>query len=438
MNGQFTGAPPHRGGMTPIVTILAASVLLLYFVVTRSVSASLSPEMALRLQPNNGVALVDLAERSLLAEVTPARGAVAIAASQGMRVENPNSETDNSQTRTRLQAALATAPLNARALRILAQLDERSGPREQLLRLIAKLDIKESYAIDTLMHRAFESGDNRAAAKYADILLRTNSTMLPSAVRLLVAIAERPEGTMVVNELLAGDPPWRRSFFLNMLASITDARTPLALMQLLKASSTPPGEDELNRYLQFLVSKGFYQLAYYTWLQFLPADRLASTGFLFNGAFESPASGSPFDWNIATDNATVIDFAQRPDQPKKRALLLDMRNARVEFSVYQMIVLAPGSFRLHGKFMGNLVGKRGVRWRVTCAGGTLLGESAMIVGEIKGWVDFNVDFEVPAEGCKAQTVTLSLDSRSASEKFVSGSLSFAEMSIQPQRAQPSR
>ena len=152
----------------------------------------------------------------------------------------------------------------------------------------------------------FDLSSNRLA----DTALRTSTRMQSLAVAILSGVAERPNGAAVVIEQLAQDPPWRGVFFGSLSSTITNARTPLVLLQSLRETATPPRDTEVLPYLRFLLAKGFPELAYYTWLQFLPSDKLARAGFLFNGAFESQPSGSPFDWTVTGDTGTTIDFSR--------------------------------------------------------------------------------------------------------------------------------
>ena len=213
---------------------------------------------------------------------------------------------------------------------------------------------------------------------------------------------------------------------------MTDARTPLDLLISLKTTSTPPTSDEIARYLDALITHKFYDLAYYTWLQFLPPEQLSSAGLLFNGNFEVAPSGMPFDWVITQGSGVTIDIVPRPDKNNERALLVDFLYGRVDYhSVFQLVVLAPGTYQFNGQYSGTIVGPRGLKWRIVCANesNTRIGESPMITGTTPTWKKSDFTFTVPAAGCSAQYVRLDLDARMASEQLVSGSMLFGDLSI---------
>jgi hypothetical protein len=94
-------------------------------------------------------------------------------------------------------------------------------------------------------------------------------------------------------------------------------------------------------------------------------------------------------------------------------------------------VLAPAKYRFEAKYKGSLVGPRGLRWRVTCAGGTAtsIGESEMITGKTAAWKEIEFSIAVPSSNCVAQYLHLDLDARMASERFLSGEVWFDKIRI---------
>ena len=126
--------------------------------------------------------------------------------------------------------------------------------------------------------------------------------------------------------------------------------------------------SEVDPYLKFLIYHGFYDLAYYTWLQFLPPEQLNKAGNLFNGSFEVIPTGLPFDWTFTRESGATIEIADRTDGKGAHALFLEFGVGRVEgLSVKQMVILAPGDYQFRGTYKADIVSQRGLQWRVICA-----------------------------------------------------------------------
>ena len=187
----------------------------------------------------------------------------------------------------------------------------------------------------------------------------------------------------------------------------------------------------MRNYLNFLLVRGFYELAYYTWLQFLPSDRLGSMGLLFNGTFETQASGLPFDWTISAGRGATAELLPIPDGGGRQGLRIAFTEGRVQFGGVEQAVLIPqGRYVLSGRLRGGIEGKRGLRWRVNCLGNPvrLLAESPMHLGPVAEWERFELEFEIPAD-CLMQQVRLDHDARSPSEQLARGTLWYADMAI---------
>jgi hypothetical protein len=333
------------------------------------------------------------------------------------------------------ETALANDPLNARALRILGQLAIDSGDEARAYKLMhaaVQRSNLESFAISWLMLESYKGKDYAAAIYYADLLLRTRPDGINLVMPTLARMTQTKEASAELKKLIAGNPPWRSKFFNALPFNVTDARKPLDLLLSIRDTPTPPTSPDLRAYLNRLIQHKFYELAFYTWLQFLPPAQLSRTGLLFNGSFELTLSKLPFDWVISAGAGASVETAMHPDQDGRRALKLQFDNGRVNFGgVRQMIVLAPGNYRLEGKYKGRIIGRRGLLWRVTCVGarGKPIGESQMVLGVTRSWKEFDITFEVPATDCRAQQVRLVHDARSASEKLVTGSMWYDELKI---------
>jgi hypothetical protein len=287
----------------------------------------------------------------------------------------------------------------------------------------------EFIALAWLADKYFEKKDYGNSLHYADILLRKGPQLIHYVMPTLVQIAENKDGGEGLQKLLAQNPPWRAVFFGALPNSISDARTPLNLLVALKGTANPPSTDDLRGYLQFLIARKFYSLAYYTWLQLLPAEQLTNLGLLFNGRFETAPSGLPFDWVITSGTGVTIDLVPVPDFDG-RALEVAFQQGRIEFgSVTELVALPPGKYQFEAKFAGEVIGQRGLKWRITCAGGATVGESGMIAGRTSTWKTVAFRFGVPAVECPAQYLHLDLDARMSSEQFVSGTVRFGDLRI---------
>jgi hypothetical protein len=463
-------------GRLRIVVLAVFALFLAWLVITQSFAAyfaAVAPETALRLQPQQPLALINLADQTLNlppssypsdqtsqpdnASAQPNSSAEKLksASSQSEEIDRygtapkfaPNDsgatndaahpavhrQATTADIRAWATSALMRDPLNARALRILGQLeaaDKDYDIASKLMNAAAQLSLHESVAIYWSMEAAVEAKDYKTTTYYADVLLRTLPQMGKYVVPVLVKIAQDKDSHGLVEAVLDKDPPWREQFFGMLPYSVDDARTPLGLLLGLRTSPMPPTTAEIAPYVRFLIARKLYDLAYYTWLQFLPVEELRGAGLLFNGSFDVVPSGLPFDWVIKPGSGVTVDIVPRPDSSGKHALLVDFAYGRVDYqSVRQLVVLAPGTYEFKGQYKGRLVGPRGLKWRIECASGPTIEESPMIIGMMPNWRTIAFTFTVPATDCPAQYVRLDLDARMASEQLVSGSMLFDALQI---------
>lgn len=459
---------PLRRFSTRQLLLAAVAVILAWLVFSRSFAAFLAdaaPGSALWIDSGQPDALVNLADRAINGSAREQRRP---ATDEGLRngdnaktidspdkerknlarafsefetvgryqsVPRPNPPENEAAVRRWLTTAILSEPLNARALRMLGQLAEADGNDAEASRFMhaaGELSLHESIATYWLLRTSAQAGAYKQAVNYADVLLRTDPESYVYVVPFLAQIGEDKAGAGLVEAVLATDPPWRDKFITALPNSVADARTPLNLLLAMRSDAKPPTAEDLKPYLNLLIAHKLYSLAYYTWLQFLPADELRHAGLLFNGSFEAAPSGLPFDWTITPGVGVTVDIVPRQDKPDRHALLVDFQFGRVDYhSVRELVMLAPGSYQFSGEYRGELVGPRGMVWRVLCANGKLTdgGESPAINGVTKDWRSMEFSFTVPPSDCPVQFVSLDLDARMASEQLVSGSVLFDDLQI---------
>lgn len=450
--------------MPRLIALSAAAAGLLWLIVVHSFAAYLartSPELALSLNSGQPEALVGVANArlALLQSGTGSEGEADADADSGRLADFATRQAgadegaeqsgtgpggspgaDDAAFRAELRALaeriLAADPLKPAALFLLGQIAEWEGDADRARRLMAaaaQRSFRETAAVYQLLLRSLEARDFARALDYADAILRTAPEHTRHIVSLLARAVDDEAARRLVERRLAESPPWRGAFLSGLPRAAADARTPLNVLLALKESPAPPTTAELRSYLSVLTRQKLYELAYYTWLQFLPPEHLSSTGLLYNGRFERPLSGLPFDWMIERGTGVTVQVSPAAGIEQGRALLIELGHGRVEFgSVSQMTLLAPGTYRFTGRLRGELAGRRGLVWRISCAGERHeLGESEMMVGLAPTWRTFGFTFEVPGDRpCRAQSITLTLDARSASERLVSGTVRYADLKIE--------
>jgi hypothetical protein len=296
----------------------------------------------------------------------------------------------------------------------------------------ADLSLHQSDTIFWLLQKNAQTRNYESAISYADVLLRASPDSAADVVPILAYIAADPKGAEILKTVLARNPPWRTQFFAVLPPNVTDERIPLELLSALQTSPSPPTTNEVRSYVNFLIGRKRYDLAYYVWLQFLPAKELRRAGLLFNGGFAAKPSGLPFDWSISSGSGVTVDIVPKPGSDGEHALLIDFEIGRVDYhSVSQLVMLASGTYEFKGAYKGKLVGPRGLKWRIECTGGTIarVGESEMIIGITPGWKNTAFTFTIPTRDCPAQYVRLDLDARMVSEQLVSGAMFFSDLQI---------
>ncbi|CAA2142096.1 hypothetical protein [Hyphomicrobium sp. ghe19] len=403
------------------VSLAALAVLLCYLVLTRTFVSYLNrvdPSLALAIRGSDAEAELKLARIQL--------------ASAEERDGDGHETTE--QIRQRLLHALSAEPLNAAGFELLGVVSAQArdtASATAFMQAASARSRRTPGALLWLMHQKFAEGDTEAAIAYGDALLRIQPKAISGVVPAFAQIAEMPSGADQLIATLSTRPPWRENVLYALNGKTSKRETPLMLLSGLKKSEYPPTAREIGAYLRYLIDARNYEIAYYSWLQLLAPEQLGSAGLLFNGGFRLQPSGLPFDWTIEGGSGAIAEIAIGQGPKETNALSLELGGGRVDFRpIYQLILLAPGRYRLVGLSKGHLKGLRGLQWQIACLEkrSEAVGVSEPFLAGSSVWTEFTAAFEIHA-GCKAQVLRLVLDARSASETFVSGSFAFAGLRI---------
>lgn len=418
-----------------VVLLSALALWTLYLILTRSVPAGLAetePEIAVSLNREYPAAVVAYAQQAINGEAIRRQ-----AEADGKRESSPTAKqqaADLASLKPLLRGAIAKDPLNASAFRLLGQIALLESDPKTARRMMAAataLSLEEWRAVDFMLRQSLLANNAKAALYYADALMRNNTSAIRYVAPLVARLAEVPTATHELVSTLAAAPPWRRHVLASLpSSSLSDPRAPLGVLNALKETAHPPTEAEVSGYVNFLIEKKLYALAYSSWLHFIPQEQLRHVAYLFNGSFERRPSGLPFDWMIRGSAETVADVFQRPDDVDQSALFVSFGQARGAFpTIRETVVLRPGSYRFKGSMRGEIRARRGLQWRVSCVEGANAGESQMLVGRFPQWTIFEFDILVPEQNCAAQHVELIHMARSPSEQLASGSVWFDELAV---------
>ena len=336
--GRASGA--GRSAWLLAIVLVACGALVAHQILMRSVVAAFSensPAQALALSADDPASLLEIVEGALRSRARPSdtlpsrsqsdQFATNVASDDSHRSQREVlrakrlktigmaadlSSTDVERYKQIVEAALAREPFSGRGLRLLGILEFVEGNTvraTKLLKLAVQLDKRQIGASLVLLELAFEAGDWPEFLYYADIAMKARTELVAPLAPAIVRVLERADGKDLVTDMLIANPSWRAPFLNSMLRGTTNAYTPLRLFLALGWAGRPPDQLTVRIYLDFLVAAGLLEQAYNAWLQLLSPDELAAAGNVFDGEFDLPQRGTPFDWAIGRSAGAMVDVA---------------------------------------------------------------------------------------------------------------------------------
>ncbi|WP_420472439.1 hypothetical protein [Brevundimonas sp. FT23042] len=365
--------------------LIAGAVVLAWQIVLQPVIHRAPPAVAVRIAPASPLVLSRAAESELTANRPESAALLA-------------------------REALARAPFNARALRIVGLAEARAGRTEaadELLTLAGNWSLRDDPSHAWLIERRLRQGSYTSAFAHADTLLRRREDLWPQIFKLFetAATSDAQRAIPPIAALLEANAPWRL-YFLNSLYRTPDGlRVAMALALMLEESKAPLSNIELSQLYGALLSANLVPAikALRTELG-RPAAGLTVT----NGAFSDLSAPAPFQWELVQSYGNIAEITEDEGRPGETALWVQYDGYSDSVLARQLVLLSPGRYRFGAAYRAETSQSVDrMTWRVTCigSGGAPLTISALPEVSSGKWSSTSTEFSIEAD-CPAQWLEL--------------------------------
>lgn len=232
------------------------------------------------------------------------------------------------------------------------------------------------------------------------ILTRLVPQVTTMIVPALAKLAEDAQTRRAVADALRGDPLLNH-VLLQLAQSGAEPGVVLELARGAPAVNGPDVPDWRNALVTQFVERKQYDQAFRLWTAFNKAPAIPAGQWIFNPRFERRSEPAPFNWLLSANSVGAAEIQRRG------GLSVEYFGRESGDLASQLLLLAPGRYRLQFRVEGNADGQGSLLlWSVTCAdAGTRLVELPL-----KG-ISYTAatkafDFTVPAQDCGAQMLRL--------------------------------
>lgn len=284
------------------------------------------------------------------------------------------------------QAPLAPEPLIVAGVR--AQLSDHLPLAVEAFQAAAARDPRSLPAHYFLADALFRSGDAANGLGQVGILARLAPNGVSSVAPYVAAYAKDPKTWPQLRTLFRTKPELKETALTALAADPANADTVMAL------AGGPPAADSswLPTLLNSLVAAHEYERARSIWAG---AARVHTPGLLYDAEFRAPGALPPFNWVLVS---SMVGIAERQRGGGLHVIFYGHEDGLL---ARQLLVLAPGRYRLSIELGSLTGGANALNWSVRCDGSQIPLGAVPVGAAAKA-----LDFVVPAN-CLAQWLELS-------------------------------
>jgi hypothetical protein len=260
-------------------------------------------------------------------------------------------------TLDRLQLLASEDPLSAEPYLVEAALAVKGGDyrRAEMLLLQARhLEPRSPAARFLLADLYLRTGRALMAMREMAVLNRLVPASASGLAPALAAYAREGGGLAEVRAIIDAYPELEPQLLAQLA---TDARNADLILSLAKPRKTPIDASWQAILLSKLVENGGYAKAYQLWTRFAGVPPQAPG--LFNPDFSSSNAPPPFNWELSRGSGGVADA-------KGGGLEILYFGREDLVLARQLLLLAPGRYRLTMNVSGQVGDANGIRWKVIC------------------------------------------------------------------------
>jgi len=205
----------------------------------------------------------------------------------------------------------------------------------------------------------------------------------------LAAYARNPRNWPALRRMFHNNPRIAEPALVNLAV---DIETVPAVLALADPHESAAHAEWLAPLLRTLIDAGQYSRARHIWAR---VSGVTSNTLIHDASFSDKAAPPPFNWSLTS---SAVGLAEREPGGRLHAVFYGQEDGIL---ATQLLLLAPGSYRLSMGLVGGPVNAKALTWSLWCDKAAAPIGSVTLDAATRGW-----RFDVPS-GCAAQWLKLS-------------------------------